>query len=85
MTNTVPTMDELRAFLHRQIAECRQHRPGQVDDLLEKLHGIEETHAFIEQTIGGDAPAAWVPTAAASVDYRPTHTFLDPDNTQEKP
>jgi hypothetical protein len=69
MTNTVPTIDELRAFLHKQIAECRRHRPEQVDDLLEKLHKIDETHAFIEQTVGDRAAAAWVPTAATTVDY----------------
>ena len=60
-------MDELRAFLHRQIAECRRHRPDAVDDLLEKLHAIEETHAFIEQTVGDRAAAAWVPTAYDSL------------------
>lgn len=65
--SSVPTIDELRAFLHKQIAECRQHRPEDVDDLLEKLYSIEETHAFIEQTVGYRAAAAWVPTAFDSL------------------
>lgn len=46
------TIDELRAFLHKQITECRAHRPEAVDDLLEKLHAIDETYAFLEQTLG---------------------------------
>jgi hypothetical protein len=62
MAEQVPTIDEVRAFLHKQIAECRQHRPEDVDGLLEKLYRIEETHTFIEQTIGDRAAAAWVPT-----------------------
>jgi hypothetical protein len=48
----VPTKDELRAFLHKQIAECRQHRPEDVDGLLEKLHDIDGTHSFVEQVLG---------------------------------
>jgi hypothetical protein len=67
MSEEVPTIDDVRAFLHKQIAECRQHRPEDVDDLLEKLHNIEETHAFIEQTIGDRAATAWVPTAYNSL------------------
>ena len=58
----VPTIDELRAFLHKQIAECRRHRPECVDDLLDKLHNIDETYKFIEQTIGERAAGAWVQT-----------------------
>ena len=70
----VPTVEELRAFLHRQIAEVQamgqrenEDVTDRVNDMLEKLHHIEETHAFIEQTIGGRAAAAWVPTVLAAV------------------
>lgn len=69
MTNTVPTIDEVRKFLHKQITECRQHRPEQVDDLLDKLHSINETHAFIEQTIGDKAAAAWVETVKVGAQW----------------
>lgn len=76
MSNEVPTIEQLRAFLHKQIAEVRAmgQREGEdvtdrVNDMLEKLHGIEETHAFIEQTIGDRAAAAWLPTAVATTDY----------------
>ena len=51
-----PTVDEMRAFLQKQIAEVRAmgQREGEdvtarVDDMLEKLHNIEELHAFVEQ------------------------------------
>lgn len=62
MSTDVPTINEVRTFLHKQIVECRQHRPEDVDGLLDKLHFIEETHAFIEQTIGDRAASAWVQT-----------------------
>jgi hypothetical protein len=55
----VPTVDQVRAFLHKQIVEVRAmgQREGEdvtdrVNDMLEKLHTIEDTHAFIEQTMG---------------------------------
>lgn len=73
MSGEVPTIDELRAFLHKQIAECRQHRPEDVDGLLEKLHSINETHAFIEQTIGDRAASAWLQTIPTTVAARRAH------------
>lgn len=67
MSSDTPTIEELRVFLHNQIVECRQHRPEDVDGLLEKLFNINETHAFIEQKYGVRVAAAWVPTAAIAV------------------
>jgi outer membrane cobalamin receptor len=50
-----PTLEEVRTFLHKQIAEVRAMglREGEnvterVNDMLEKLHDIETTHAFAE-------------------------------------
>ena len=67
----VPAIDELRKFIHHQIAEHRMlGNDRSVDELLEKLHNIEETHVFVEQTIGDatqfsrccHCPDPWCPT-----------------------
>lgn len=48
MSEEHPTIEELRAFLYRQITEARRaDEPAQVDDLLEKLANIGELHVFL--------------------------------------
>ena len=53
MAERVPTPDELRAFLSKQIAEARRmNEPDRVNDLLDKLADLDSTYAFIEQVLG---------------------------------
>ncbi len=46
------TKEEVKNFLEKQIAECRKHRPEQVDDLLDKLIDLDVTYAFVKQVTG---------------------------------
>lgn len=55
---SMPTVEEFRVFLHKQIAEvyAMGKREGEdvtarVDDMLDKLHNIVETHAYAEQVL----------------------------------
>lgn len=42
-----PTVDEMRAFLHRQIAEARRmNELDRADDLLDKLNNLAELRSF---------------------------------------